>query len=63
MYWLAAVKQTSTAQLLIISLKLKKRACKLRVKKSKLNTENASNGDHFGFGVNSKSKCDERALF
>ena len=33
------------------------------VNETKPDTENASNWNHFGFGVNNKSKCDERVLF
>ena len=43
--------------------KIKKRAPKLRVNETKLASENVSNWDHFGFGVNNKSNCDERSLF
>ena len=33
------------------------------VNETKHDTENASNWDHFGFGVKNESKCDERPLF
>ena len=33
------------------------------VNETKPDTENAFNWDHFGFGVNNESKCDERVLF
>ena len=35
----------------------------LRVNDTKSDTESASNWQYFGFGVNNKSKCDEKAMF
>ena len=58
MYYFAAEKQTSTAKLPVFFLKFKKRARRLSVNETKPDTENASNLNYFGFGVNSKSKCD-----
>ena len=42
--------------------KFEKRVPGLRVNDIKRDTENASNWDDFGFGVNSESRCHERAL-
>ena len=56
------MQQTSGAKLLVFFLKIKKRVCGLSVNETKPDTKNASNWDHFGFGVNNESKCDERAV-
>ena len=59
----SAAQQTSTAKLLVFSPQFKKRARGLRVNVTEPETENAFNGDHFGFGLKSKAKSDKWEKF
>ena len=56
-------KPTSTAKVLLLSVKFLKRAQKVRINETKLAPENAFIQDPCGVGGNSKSEHDEKALF
>ena len=51
MYLFAAAEQASTAKLLAVFSKFKKRTRGLRVNEAKPDNENATNCNYYGFGV------------
>ena len=63
MYQFGPSQQTTTAKAPLFFLKFKKRVHELSVNETKPDTENASNCNYVGFGVNNATKQDKSAMF